>query len=220
MAAEKISWLDVYKTLWKCRDLEISTLWQRSIMLGAFMVATYTGYGALVLNAFENGIAQKWDLFNFLSIALCCFGMLFSALWIMMMKGSKAGFERCESALNAFQKIALDDVFVSEEVRGLSAHGAFWAEKTCEDYTDQSEPSDNLFSTSAGQFSVSRVAIAIGQISFGGWIVLAVCHTVALLLGECMVLMFLRSGLRVVGCALLLGCIALTCGLKSHLRSH
>ena len=136
------------------------------------------------------------------------------------MKGSKAGFERCESALNAFQKTAPDDAFASEEIREHSAHRAFWTEKACEDYSDQSEPSDNLFSTSAGQFSVSRVAIAIGQISLGGWSVMAIGHAVALLLGENLMLMFLRGCIQFVGCALLLGSFALVFGLANHVHSR
>ena len=83
----KITNRDIYKTLWKCRDFELSTLWQRSAMLGVFMVALYTGYGALLLNAFEHGYAHRWTTFNLMAVGMCCFGMVFSALWIMMLKG-------------------------------------------------------------------------------------------------------------------------------------
>jgi bacitracin transport system permease protein len=40
---------DIYKEVWHCRDFEISNLWQRSVFLGAFMLAIAAGYGTLVM---------------------------------------------------------------------------------------------------------------------------------------------------------------------------
>lgn len=40
---------DVLDRLYKCRDLEISNLWQRSIFLSVFMVLCFSGYGYLLL---------------------------------------------------------------------------------------------------------------------------------------------------------------------------
>lgn len=39
---------DLYKELFKCRDFEIDHLWQRSVFLGAFLLAVAAGYGTFV----------------------------------------------------------------------------------------------------------------------------------------------------------------------------
>lgn len=43
-----IQFQDIYKSLWSCRDFEISHLWQRSIFLTTFMLAGFTGYGFIL----------------------------------------------------------------------------------------------------------------------------------------------------------------------------
>ncbi|WP_300232445.1 hypothetical protein [uncultured Alistipes sp.] len=45
MAEEKISIKEIHETLWRCRDFELSHLWQRSIFLSAFLILCFTGYG-------------------------------------------------------------------------------------------------------------------------------------------------------------------------------
>ena len=39
---------DLYNELFKCRDFEIDHLWQRSVFLGAFLLAVAAGYGTFV----------------------------------------------------------------------------------------------------------------------------------------------------------------------------
>ena len=39
---------DLYEELFKCRDFEIDHLWQRSVFLGAFLLAVAAGYGTFV----------------------------------------------------------------------------------------------------------------------------------------------------------------------------
>ena len=45
MAEEKISIKEIHEKLWRCRDFELSHLWQRSIFLSAFLILCFTGYG-------------------------------------------------------------------------------------------------------------------------------------------------------------------------------
>ena len=45
MAEEKISIKEIHETLWRCRDFELSHLWQRSIFLSAFLILCFTVYG-------------------------------------------------------------------------------------------------------------------------------------------------------------------------------
>lgn len=172
---------DVYETLWRCRDFEITALWQRSAMLGAFMVATYAGYGALMLKALEDGLSMGSPLFNVLALGMSCFGMLFSTLWILMLKGSKCWYEVCESALNAF------NVF-----------GIFLSEPTKSVFDRNHEVNDNLSSSHGGLYSVSRVAIVIGQVSLLGWGVLAMYHVGATVWQCCSGGNFLCRGIVVV----------------------
>lgn len=175
----KLTYRDVYETLWKCRDIEIATLWQRSIMLGAFMVTTYAGYGALMLKALDFGLAARWTRLHLLAVGMCCFGMVFSALWVMMLKGSKGWCEVCEAALNAFRN-ERTEAFMNDEVRKDSAFAVFNSEATTREWERFAGADDGLFSARGGRYSVSRVAIAVGQVSLGGWILLAVCHVMAL----------------------------------------
>lgn len=152
--------LDTYERLWHCRDLEIEALWKRSAMLGVFMLATYAGYGTLMLGIIGHGFVWQSWLFNLLSMGMCCFGMVFSMLWILMLKGSKRWYEVCEAALN--ESCNHKD----------GAFGAF--------YVSQGERLAEArylpFSLCGGNYSVSRVAIAIGVISLVVWGLLAVIH--------------------------------------------
>lgn len=204
MATEKITPRDIYKTAWKCRDFEISTLWQRSAMLGVFMVAMYAGYGTLLLSAFEHGCLQRWTSFNLLAEGMCCFGMVFSALWIMMLKGSKGWYERCEAALSGFRAEKQNGVFVDDDVREDAAFGIFWSSAT-ERELKKSKLDENLFSTVGGHFSVSRVAIALGQVSFAGWLVLAFAHAVALMFDGTDILWLVKAYAPVLAVLLLIG---------------
>lgn len=65
---EKINPKDIYQSLWRCRDFELSHLWQRSIFLTAFLVMCFTGYTALVVKAGE--LAQDAD--DTYSLAVIC----------------------------------------------------------------------------------------------------------------------------------------------------
>ena len=202
----KITARDIYTTLWKCRDFELSTLWQRSAMLGIFMVSMYTGYGALLLNAFEHGCSQRWVSFNLLAEAMCCFGMFFSALWIMMLKGSKCWYERCEAALSGFRAEKPEEVFDGEDVREDSAFGIFYSSATEHEFK-KFDSNCSLFSTSGGLFSVSRVAIALGQISLGGWLVLGVVHAVALMFDAADILWLLKICAPILASLLLISSV-------------
>lgn len=46
---DKISIKEIHETFWRCRDFELSHLWQRSIFLSAFLILCFTGYGSLLI---------------------------------------------------------------------------------------------------------------------------------------------------------------------------
>lgn len=219
MSERQLTSRDIYKTLWKCRDFELSTLWQRSAMLGVFMVVTYTGYGALLLNAFEHGCATKWVLFNLLAIGLCCFGMIFSALWIMMLKGSKRWSERHEAALNGFESVRSDDVFENDQVRSDVAFGISYSPATLKALKEFCV-NESLMSADGGRFSVSRTAIAIGQVSLVGWVCLSFVHATALFVGIRITRYLMKVYGPFFGFALLAFCLVGVCiVLKDHVGS-
>lgn len=224
----KLMHRDVYETLWKCRDLEIATLWQRSIMLGAFMVATYAGYGGLMLKALDFGLAARWTRLHLLAVGMCCFGMVFSALWVMMLKGSKGWCEFCEAALNVFRN-ERTEAFMNDEVREDSAFGVFNSAAARREWERFAGADDGLFSSRGGRYSVSRVAIAVGQVSLGGWMLLGVCHVMALgvqlsgsvsILGKCVSLSVLCRCAMPAAAVLFAVCAALVFRvLKGHVKS-
>lgn len=180
----------VYSCLWKCRDLEISTLWTRLTLLGAFMGLTYAGYGALILKGLD-GI-KNWEVFNLAAIGASAFGFLFSILWTTTAKGSKAWFERYEAMLAYFQKTYRE-------------HGLFESvpdEELILSYLDfdrrcirrHLQPVDsNLLSQHAGAYSVSKIPIAMGQVSMLAWCVIGLAHFVACVAGRSCVRVFVQG---------------------------
>lgn len=176
----KIDVLDVHQTIWRCRDFELTYLWQRSIFLTAFLVLCFTGYGFLLFEMIKEPTC-KWPLsivandntltnevLNVVAIGLSLIGFLFSSLWIKMAKGSKAWYERYERAIYA---IETDKKFIRHRAMPIGAFQYI--------YLDNFEPDsvDNrLYKMDGGAFSPSKINIAIGQISMLIWILLFIIH--------------------------------------------
>lgn len=175
---EKMSLQSIYNGLWERRSLEINLLWTRLTMLGTFMALTYTGYGVLLMKIGDK--MPSWNVFNLLAIGMGCLGILFSTLWTLMAKGSKAWFELYEAAIDNFQK---NSEFL----------GAFCDEEKMLGYLNFKSreierfrpPVDSgLFSPRAGRFSVSKIPIVMGQTSLAGWCAVVFLHFGCLFLGE------------------------------------
>lgn len=168
-----IGYSDIYKGLWKCRDFELSHCWQRSVFLTAFLLACYAGYGALIMQCVT---AEKMHLpfviINIIAFCFCVVGVLLSLLWIMMAKGSKAWYEKYESAINTFverykeKKEAFED-----DLWKVAGFGIMW----CEEFHGQNI-SDWLWNSVGGRYSVSRINIALGHLSTVIWLGLALAH--------------------------------------------
>lgn len=184
-----IGYKDIYMTLWKCRDFELSTFWQRAVLLGSFMLVAYAGYGGLCVQALcKEFDSSRWACFHLLAIGIACFGLVASALWILMAKGSKGWIVRSEAALNNFPNEVPKSVFEKPNAKGLAAFGAHWRSGTFEEIE---EANDSFLSCEWGHFSVSKVTICLGQLSLAGWCGLAFAHLLALSLGmeECKTLL-------------------------------
>lgn len=178
---KKISCIDVYSTLWKCRDLEISMLWTRLTLLGAFMALTYAGYGTLIFKGLEG--VRNWAHFNLVAVGACSFGFLFSLLWTVTAKGSKAWFERYEAMLG----------YVQETYKANGLFDVSGDDNLILSYLDYAKPcvlrrvrpvDANLLSQLAGAYSVSKIPIVIGQVSMIAWGCLGLGHSIACTLGK------------------------------------
>lgn len=175
----KITAKDIRDSLWRCRDFELSHLWQRSIFLTTILVLCFTGYGVVVTRMFDSveyAVSSSTYILNNIALLLCLVNIIFSSLWIMMAKGSKAWYERYEHAIDAFEN---DESLVSEEVlnSGIrkSSIGGFQFQLLKE--YNAPEINDCIFNCQGGAYSPSKINIAIGQISFVIWCAAFIIHS-------------------------------------------
>lgn len=166
---------DIYMSLWKCRDFELSHLWQRSIFLTTFLVICFTGYGCALMKICDilsdNNISVLLIL-NIVSIIIALLGIILSLFWIMMGKGSKAWYEKYEKALyNIERNSRYCHTIVTQNMESDEVmHGGLPKTKT----------NESFFSTDGGSFSVSRINIAIGQVSLVIWYAIYFAHSIFL----------------------------------------
>lgn len=169
----KITPREVFETLWKCRDFELTHCWQRSIFLTTFLLACYAGYGKVLLLAFEkkslNGLAGLSSL-NGCSFLIALIGITLSVLWIQMGKASKAWYECYEKAIVAFSD---QRQYFANGVGNVSG----FKYRDIPGYKSDLV-SDWLWSTSGGGYSPSKINIAIGHLSLLIWLVAAIVHLV------------------------------------------
>jgi hypothetical protein len=170
----KMSYRDVYNNLWSCRNFEIEHIWHRAIFLSAFLLATYAGYGGLLVNV---ATAEKhWlscQVLNGIAFFLSLVGLLFSVLWIMMAKGSKAWYEHYENAIEAY----------IEYMKRMNAFDGNAGEITESNvhhlpYFDTPKTDCCILTTEGGTYSVSKINIAIGHFSLLIWAILLLVHFV------------------------------------------
>lgn len=178
---DKISPKDIYASLWRCRDFEISHLWQRSVFLTAFIVMCFTGYGAVLIELCKvyedkNSISAFYIL-NLVALVICLFGFILSILWIMMSKGSKAWYEKYEIAI---YKIERDEKYSQQVVidnmdEDSVMHGSL---------PPSNELNDSLLCTCAGRYSVSKINIVIGQLLMFVWGILYLVTSITFLFSK------------------------------------
>lgn len=169
---EKIQPKDIYESLWRCRDFELSHLWQRSVFLTAFLLLAYTGYGVLMLQVMtvELSVLQMRVLLC-VGLVILLVGMLLSQLWIMMAKGSKAWYEVYEHAI---YEIEHNPDYASEiVVDKMPEDGVIHGEVISDE-----KPNDSLWSVNAGAYSPSKINIVIGQLSYAIFLSVYVAQTI------------------------------------------
>ncbi len=170
---EKIAIKEIHETLWRCRDFELSHLWQRSIFLSAFLILCFTGYGGLLVLMFQKPILIENA--NLLAYVIGILGVVFSCLWIMMGKGSKAWYERYENAISAFERNLKYVTPAANHIGGFNY-------RNIQGYKEP-EIKDCLLSGMGGTYSPSRINIAIGQITLFIWITIILLHAAIAIFG-------------------------------------
>lgn len=186
----KVDVKDIHQILWKCRDFELTSLWQRSIFLTTLLVLCYTGYGFLfsaivnkqktptvLINAIKctpnNQDSKSLLMLHAAAFFISIVGILFSCLWIAMAKGSKAWYERYEKTIVAFEKDARN---IEDRARPYAAFQGY-------EYSvlEKADVNSSLFSMDGGAYSPSKINIAIGQISAFIYLIICIVHTGILL---------------------------------------
>ena len=153
----------VYEKLWQCRNLEIEHYWHRMVFMTAFMLLCFATYGGFFIACIDRDRIITFPLFNLIGIVISLIGVFMSLLWVMMGKGSKAWYEEYENVIKAFVKDRPDVCF-----SGLRY-----------DMIESKEPmvlNNFLLNTKAGNYSVSRIGIALGHLSLLIWAGLTLSH--------------------------------------------
>lgn len=164
---QKEDLINTLNKLYRCRDLEISNLWQRSIFLSVFLILCFTAYGYLMLDLVKvNYNANILNKYNITCLLLSSVSIIFSVIWILMAKASKAWYEVYESAISKFEYQHFKKINLPyENIMG-------------EMIFQKDQRNDSIFSTKGGAFSPSKINIAIGQISLIIWIIVIISHSV------------------------------------------
>lgn len=156
--------------LYQCRELEITTQWQRSVFLAAFIILLFTGYAKLIELLFCRNIACL--PFHLTGLILAFLIFIFGILWLAMAKGSKRWTDIYETK-----------IFLYEEKRRVNIPEQFKCktERFCKNYNDKFSPSppnalccykkgdllekkNSFWSFGSATVSTSKVNIMIGFI--------------------------------------------------------
>ena len=171
---DKISIKEIHETFWRCRDFELSHLWQRSIFLSAFLILCFTGYGSLLITMLEK--ASLFAYANLLAFSIGVIGIIFSCLWIMMGKGSKAWYERYENAICAFER-------KSQYMTPKASHIGGFHYQNIQGY-ELPQIQKSFFKGNGGAYSPSKINIAIGQITLWLWSIIVLFHGAVAIWGK------------------------------------
>lgn len=124
----------------------------------------FTGYGCLVLEIVRE--EAKVLLISEIGCVISIIGFVFSIIWIMMAKGSKAWYEVYERKINLIEnELGIDKKYLM---------------KTAECKSGSLD--SNLCSKLAGTYSVSKLNILIGQILAGIWVGVIIIHLIVIIL--------------------------------------
>ena len=180
----EISLKEIRETFYKCRDFEISNLWQRSIFLTAFLLLCFSGYGIIAKSILEN--SEKISLtYHIIAAFISIVGMIFSILWIKMGKASKAWYEFYEHQICAIEKNPKLGVYKSYRM----GNGAY--------NLDISKIDSNIFTTNAGIYSPSKINILIGHVCMAIWTIILLIH-ICIIIRNIIILVFCINNIGII----------------------
>lgn len=162
----KVSLKEIRDTFYHLRDFEISNLWQRSLFLSAFLVLLFTIYGNIVSGMFKGNYGNKLALSE-ICCGLALTGFVFSLIWIMMAKASKAWYEIYERRICEIEEE--DDLGIPEKYR-MGASTSPW------------KVDENIFTNKAGKYSPSKLNIMIGRVLAIIWFIILIVHYVYIII--------------------------------------
>lgn len=181
---DKPNAMDVYNFLWRGRDIELAHIWHRSIFFAVFIMGITSIYAIYFKDIFIYQFVKKDSVactctapmlvFGLIPIIITAIGVIFSILWIMMAKGSKAWYEIYEDSI---AKISDIDVFWDPQsiknIYGDSIKELIFGKLSLKKETKCDKC---LFSTNGGPFSVSKINIMIGIVLLILYIGLFIFH--------------------------------------------
>lgn len=132
------------------------------MFLSAFLVLLFIVYGNIVYGIFKGDYTNELVLSE-ICCGLALAGFMFSLIWIMMGKGSKAWYEIYESRICEIEEE--DDLGIPENYR-MGASTSPW------------ELDENIFTNKAGKYSPSKLNIMIGRVLAIIWFIILVIHYV------------------------------------------
>ncbi len=151
---------EIRDTYYSLRNFEISNLWQRSVFLSAILVLFYSGYGYLVSKFLDEEVKNPL-LLHELCCAIALLAIVFSIIWIMMAKGSKAWYEVYEKKICEIEESK--ELKITEDHR-MGSKCTPWELDQC------------LFSNHGGRYSVSKLNILIGKVLLINWTIVLIIH--------------------------------------------
>ena len=156
----KVTLKEIRDTYYSLRNFEISNLWQRSVFLSAILVLFYSGYGYLVSKFLDEEVKNPL-LLHELCCAIALLAIVFSIIWIMMAKGSKAWYEVYEKKICEIEESK--ELKITEDHR-MGSKCTPWELDQC------------LFSNHGGRYSVSKLNILIGKVLLINWTIVLIIH--------------------------------------------
>ena len=124
------------------RTLEIELFWKRSIFFWGFIASAFVGYAALH--------SKDSDL----SILVACFGMVCSAAWTLVNRGSKYWQENWETKVEEIEERVTGPLFKKQEP--IQTNKGLWLR--------------------ARRYSVTKLTIALSDFTFLLWLVIVLYH--------------------------------------------
>ncbi len=167
MSTGKNDYQELRKTFYECRNFEINNLWQKSVLLTAFIVLTFTIYATILSKLFDINDLPNKILIHEICSGISLIGLIFAIIWIMMGKGSKAWYELYENAICTIER---------EKKIDIPEKYAMGRKET------YSYPDGNIFTSKGGKYSPSKLNIFIGKVFMFIWFSIFAIHTMNIFL--------------------------------------